>query len=142
MQYTSPKKSIKLGPEESVDIRLAAYYGVRFAGWDTNDILKAVCDVQSAITSQGADRGSSRQKSKPLSIEDVKQRWEKRLLSDIIMTLSEILPGWDHDSLSGKYAQQRLDLLARLGRRLADRAREWGMQIEEVTIVELAKNKS
>jgi hypothetical protein len=58
------------------------------------------------------------------------------------MTLSEILPGWDHDSLSGKYAQQRLDLLARLGRRLADRAREWGMQIEEVTIVELAKNKS
>jgi len=140
LRYTSPKQEIVLSTDEAVEISLAMYYGVNFSGYNAEsaeNVLKAVYRIQEGTAAESQQ--ASKNKIAAKTIVDLKPAWEKRLLFDIVMTLNEVLPGKSFDDLFSNQDIQRVKICTWLRRRLEERTKEWGIGIEELSIVELDK---
>ena len=145
LQYTSPARTILLSADEAVTVRLFVYYGVMPAGklgGNIRDVLNAVYNHYANTRLNKGGQASKRGKAGALDVQQIRQKWESRLLNDIVMTLNEVLPGWTRQRLSGDETTVRNQLINHLRIRLEERVREWGMVIEELNIVELNKAKA
>lgn len=143
LQYTSPKRTIALAADESVEVRVSVYYGVMPATQDSGkNVLRSVYNPHDNTKPTREGQALELSKSGTLDVSQIRARWEKRLLSDIVMTLYEVLPGWTRQGLSGDEASARILLIDWVRQRLEQRVNEWGMVIEELNIIELNKAKA
>jgi hypothetical protein len=144
LPYNSPKKKIRLGPDEAVEVELLVHYGVRCVSprCDAPENAKAVRQAvyDAAGKADPSESALTKKSSKgPLGAEDLTPIWERRLLNDIVMSLNEVLPRRSYANLWQNNGNALVDLENQLQARLDERVSEWGMQIEEVSIIELAK---
>jgi regulator of protease activity HflC (stomatin/prohibitin superfamily) len=136
LQYTCPKQKVFTKPDEAIEIRLVVSYGVNSKDWNSANVLKAVYHTQEGTMAKDKGQADSKGKSVTRTITDLKQTWEKRLLFDIIMTLNEILPGENLGASSHDQYRRRI-ISNNLRKSLSLRVQEWGMEIEEISIMEL-----
>jgi len=142
LRYTTPKQRVIIGVDQTVELRLAVTYRVNTpcGSQDHEDICKAIYCTQE-ISPSTSQEGKARKKSGPLMPGDVKQLWEKRLTSDIVMTLNEVLPGCKYEDLASDEGQKRLAACQRILGSLRDRTVEWGVVPEDTQIVDLSRVK-
>lgn len=142
VRYISPKKTISLTADEAVEVRVSVYYGVMPMDHEGKSVLSAVYNHHADMKPAKEGQTSKRSKAGALDVNQIRQKWEGRLLSDIVMTLNEVLPGWTRQRLSGNEASTRTLLINWVRERLEQRVSEWGMVIEELNIIELNKTKA
>jgi hypothetical protein len=107
------------------------------------NILRAVYRIQEHMKGGDSNQRNSQRKAEITPTTDLKALWEKNLRSDIQMTLNEVLSAISFQQLFCNQDQnnRRIDLSNWLRDRLAERTAEWGIQIEEVSIVGLNKTE-
>ncbi len=139
LEYLSSKQKVIVNRDLTVEVSLAMHYGIAGAdvGERVDSIVKTIYQL-SLGSGASPNRTTQRDKGCPaLSPSDLKRAWEKRLLSDLQLTLNEVLPGRRFEELWCDRQNGRLSICGVLRERLATRTQEWGMQILEISMLEL-----
>lgn len=145
LQYTTPERTIQLGAENKVDLRLMVYYRVdtskHGANQDEENVLNSVYRVQLERPRAG-DRSEAKVGYRSSTADDMQRVWEKRLLKDITATMIEVLPGHTGCELAGTDVKARGDIIGDARRRLAVRVHQWGMEIGDMGILDATAKKA
>ena len=144
LQYITSAKSIQLGADNKVDLRVMVHYSVDISNremyQDEVNVLNSVYRVQLEEPST-ADRSEAKPDSRSYTVEDLRRIWEKRLLKDIIATMIEVLPGRSNDELTGEDIQARTKMIDEARLRLAARVHQWGLEITDMGILDAETSK-
>ncbi len=144
LQYTTPKQRILVSSTLTVEVSAVVHYGI--GGEDdqarrqniNHAIYRLPVETRLARSATGPSGGLKPEVSLP----DLRRSWERRLLTDVQMTLNAILPGRRFEDITCDRCNQRATLCADLRDHLTERTREWGVQIQEVSLLEVAKVKA
>jgi hypothetical protein len=143
LEYIPPKQRIAVSSDLTVELSLVVRYAI--GGCDEaarkRDIRYAIYRLPIETRQRGAIARRPDASVPELSMADLKRAWEKRLLADLQMTLSEVLPGQSLDNLTCNQGGQRDTLCAQLREKLSRRTEECGLCIQEVSLIETGQAK-
>ncbi len=95
-----------------------------------------------AVAEETSPKKNSSQPQKTLNPADLRRGWEKRLSSDVSMTLLDVVPKHDPQDLYCDRIAGTNRVAGDLREKLDTRVQRWGLRIEEVHISDCKQLKA
>ncbi len=131
--YQAPisKQRVMVAPDAAVDLELRVSYTLHRSdpASRSDEVMRAI-----AVALESAPRRNGGSPQKTLSPADLRRGWEKRLQSDVAMTLLDVVPKHDPQDLYCDRSAGINRVSSDLREKLDTRVRRWGLRIEEARI--------
>ncbi len=138
-QVSIPMQKVLLSKDESVELQVAVSYTLDkpATAIRKEEVMKAI-----AVAEETSPKKNSSQPQKTLNPADLRRGWEKRLSSDVSMTLLDVVPKHDPQDLYCDRIAGTNRVAGDLREKLDTRVQRWGLRIEEVHISDCKQLKA